>query len=184
MKNLFILLIMLLSSVLYAELITNGDFENSTTGWSWYNVDGAGGRTTMGNPVYGFIINDAGAAGSDPTLYQNIAGLTIGAEYTISGDYRIAHGSYRSDYYAFGVAIDNNLWQYYLNFSGWRSFSETFTATSENLTLVLTGERNGTDTDPMVDNISLVKNELPIPEPGSILLLICGIFYFFKIVKK
>ncbi|NUM33700.1 MAG: PEP-CTERM sorting domain-containing protein [Candidatus Brocadiae bacterium] len=172
---------MCLLSISHAELITNGHFTSNANGWTWVNVDSAGGwRSSGGYPGGGFIINDGGALGSDPTLYQSISGLVIGATYTISGNYILAHGTPVSN--AFGVQIDGNLWQYYVDGS-WRSFSQTFVATSTTGTLYLTGERNGTDTDPMVDNISLVMTT-PVPEPSSILLSILGLCFYFRMRRN
>lgn len=181
MKQIIVFLLLFLLSTLYAELITNGHFTTDANGWSWYNIDSAGGwRSSGGNPGGGFIINDGGAGGSDPTLHQTISGLIIGATYTISGDYKLAHGVPISN--AFGVQIDGHLWQYAIATS-WIHFSESFIAASTSSILYLTGERNGTDTDPIVDNISLVMTS-NVPEPSSILLSIFALVFVFKMRGK
>ncbi len=182
-KNFMIALaiFLLIATAQATNLVTNGTFDSNANGWTFFNVDGNGGyRSTGGNPGGGFIINDAGALGSDPTLQQSITGLIIGETYTVSGDYRMAHGSPASN--AFGVQIDGNLFEFDLTSFSFSSFSETFVATSTSALLVLTGERNGTDTDPMVDNISIVHTSAAVPEPTTFVFM--GIGLLFAIYRK
>ena len=152
------------------EFVANGTFD-ITTAWSWARIDGNGGwRSSGGNPGGYFIINEGGAASTDPTLWQTITGLTIGLQYSVSGDFMMAHGSPATN--AFGVQIGSNLWEYSITTTSWTSFFETFTATTSTVDLILTGERNGTDTDPGVDNISIQNITPPVPEPATLILLV------------
>ena len=179
-KNIYLIFILTIffCSLNATEFVVNGTFD-STSGWSWARIDTNGGwKSSGGNPGGYFIINEGGDYSTDPTLWQTITGLTIGAGYTISGDYMMAHGVARSN--AFGVQIGSNLWEYTLSTSSWAHFSQTFIATATTMNLVLTGERNGTDTDPGVDNISIQMNTPPVPEPATfILLVLSGLLCFF-----
>ena len=106
-----------LGGAVNAQSITNGTFDtfvpsNGTGGgWTTSNVDGGGGhRTTGGNPGSFFILNDAGQAGTDPTISQTITGLTPGLTYTITGDYRAVFATANTGAtQAFGVFTDGTV---------------------------------------------------------------------------
>lgn len=170
-----------------AQSITNGTFDtvvpNNGTGGGWTaaNNDGAGGhRTTGGNPGGFFILNDNGSAGSDPTLSQLVTGFSVGATYNISGNFRTQIiGQTTGAVQAFGVAI-NGVFVFESpglpNDTVWRNFSANFVATSSSMTILLAGERNGTDNDFAVDNIALTTVAAANgPEPGSLLLVGVGL---------
>ena len=57
--------------------------------------------------------------------------------------------------------------------TSWVHFSQTFTATNTTHVIGFAGERNGTDSDPRIDNISL--DVAAVPEPTTLLLLGAGL---------
>ena len=161
-----------------ANLVVNGDFSLPVTtqgenGWTFANLVGySGWQATGGNPGGTFVLNFYGTNNpGPPTVAQTISGLTVGQIYTISGDYAMGNQAITNT--DFGVAIDGNQWYYSIPTvpGQWDSFSETFTASSSTVDLVLTGE-HAHDSDPRVDNISLVGS---VPEPASLLGMAFGL---------
>ena len=183
-----------------ASLITNGTFDtfvpsNGTGGgWTSANIDGAGGhRTTGGNPDAMFILNDGGASSTDPTISQTVPGLTVGAVYLIAGDYANEYGCCGSiTHLSFGVLLDGLP---ILQLTGaptdvFTPFSTTFTATSTSHTIGLAAERNSSDYEAKIDNISLDLAETPpppppsVPEPASALLLSAGLILLVGAARR
>ena len=183
-----------------ASLITNGTFDVSVPsngtggGWTSVNIDGAGGhRTTGGNPDAMFILNDGGASSTDPTISQTVPGLTVGAVYLIAGDYANEYGCCGSiTHLSFGVLLDRLP---ILQLTGaptdvFTAFSTTFTATSTSHTIGLAAERNSSDYEAKIDNISLDLAETPpppppsVPEPASALLLSAGLILLVGAARR
>ena len=55
-------------------------------------------------------------------------------------------------------------------------FFVDFTATSSTHLISFAGERNGSDRDPRIDNITLdLAPSQAVPEPGSLMLLLSGL---------
>ena len=176
----------LVASAAQAAVI-NGNFDtvvpsNGTGGgWTSSTIDGSGGwKSTGGNPPTGpfFVLNDSGQA-TDPTIQQLLTGLTGGATYQVTGDFReVLNSQSTTVTQAFGVAIDG-VFEFEAAGIGsvsWRSFSFDFTAAANSATLSLAGERNGTDVDFGVDNIAIALASPPpvngvVPEPGTAALL-------------
>lgn len=158
------------------NLVVNGDFSVSVPnngtggGWTAANNDFSGGwRSTGGNPGGNYILNDGGSSTSNPYIEQVIS-VVAGTQYTVTGDYSIGN-VIQTGNLDFAVQIDGNLWRYNIPGSAgiFNSFSETFTATSNSVTLRLSGEWAG-DSDPRVDNISLEA----VPEPMTMIALAGG----------
>ena len=178
----------LVASAAQAAVI-NGTFDTSVPsngtggGWTSSNIDSQGGwRSTGGNPSTGpfFILNDAGG-GTDPTILQLLTGLTPGATYHASGDFRVVHNAQATGLVqAFGVAIDG-LFLYEspgLTDTNFHPFGFDFTAPGDgDAELLLAAERNGTDVDFGIDNIAVALVSAPpvnggvVPEPGVLALL-------------
>lgn len=163
----------------HANLVTNGGFDIAVPsvgtggGWTATANDGNGGwRATGGNPGGYFIINAAGQAGFDPSIEQVLNGLTIGETYVVTGDftnrYNCCNASGSAATLSFGVDITPGGLLTQLAYPGsypnWYGFSTSFTATQASHTIRFTAERNGTDTEYAIDNISVL---LRVPEPGS-----------------
>lgn len=174
---------MLLAAPLaHANLITNGTFDvmvptiGTGGGWTTTSNDFNGGwRATGGNTGGYFIINDNGAGASgatDPSIQQLLTGLTIGATYLVAGDFTNrynccgAPGSALS----FGVDITPGGLLTELAYPGsypsWTGFSTSFIATQESHTIRFSAERNGSDIEYAIDNISVMQ----VPEPTSLAL--------------
>ena len=170
--------------------VINGNFDvevpsNGTGGgWTSSNIDSQGGwRSTGGNPDAFFILNDAGS-GTDPTILQMLTGLTPGAEYHVSGDFRVVHNAQSTTTtQAFGAAI-NGVFLFerpgFADFT-WRDIDFDFTAAASSAILSFAAERNGTDVDFGIDNIALALVSAPppvdgvVPEPGTAALLVLGL---------
>lgn len=143
---------------------------NSTGGgWTSFSIDGAGGhRSTGGNPDHFFILNAAGGF-PDPTIEQSVGGFTVGATYSVLGDYRAVYVPQSGGTPGFGVLLDGAP---ILQLGGdgtfnWRPFQIDFVATNTNHLLGFAAERNATDFDYGVDNLRIL---FVIPEPASIAL--------------
>ena len=182
---------LLFGSMLNAGLVTNGTFSLACVGltapnWTAANTDSFGGcRDTGGNPAGSFILNGTGSAATDPSISQVLAGLIVGQVYVITLDYKTEWcGSNLAPTCtgvtltnAAGVSIDNQLFQITLSpDTTWRTFTTNFTYSGGPTTLIVTGERNGTDAAPRVDNIDVNLASAPptgaIPEPGTFALML------------
>ena len=141
------------------ELIVNGGFDYGFFGWSPSNIDPAGGwRSAGGNPDGTFILNDVGGYSTDPTIFQEVSMLIPKMHYQLTG-------AFKRDYVGGCITCPS----FAVDFNGstvftepaygsvdWRNFSVEVVATGTSAGLRLRGEINGTDTDWLVDNISLV----------------------------
>ena len=189
---LFILLLLVIIAVAMqgqaaANLITNGSFDVSVPsngtggGWTSSNIDGSGGwRISGGLPDEMFILNDAGAVSTDPTIQQLVTGLTPGATYRLTGNYAnfwLSYGSLGANTFAVdvdGITLDK---LDYPGPAGWGLFLFDIVAPDSDLSIAFRAEIDGDDTDYMIDNISLVyiSNGDDVPEPSTILLLASGL---------
>ncbi len=143
------------------NLILNGGFDSGVFGWTATTIDPAGGwRSEGGNPGGMFILNDVGAANSDPTLSQTLAQLAPGARYLLSGNFRGANQS-NHPRGAISFAVDLEGVALFTGVASdtvsWRNFAVEFTATSPTVEIRLRGEINGTDNDFAIDNISVER---------------------------
>lgn len=169
-----------------AAAIVNGDFDdvvpsNGTgEGWTSFNIDFNGGwraapQSNVDDFTNFFIINDAGQPGSDPTLQQLVAGLTIGMTYRITGEYERAYAGFGDGVApSFGMEIvELGLLQAYGAPAGGgaATFSIEFTAAATEHLLRLTAERSGDDSSYALDNIAIAA----IPEPAGAALLAFGL---------
>jgi hypothetical protein len=169
-----------LSGAAHANLITNGNFDtfvptNGTGGsWSTYNNDGNGGWRNMAGNSF-FIINDNGKSASDPTIFQELNGLTIGQTYNVTGDFTNFYNCCGNALVlSFGVESSGTLLTELSDpgaYPNWFNFSTSFTATQTSQSVQFTAERNGDDTEYAIDNISVVA----VPEPVTIALLGLGL---------
>jgi len=155
-------------------LLVNGRLDDPVTtspenGWSFANIDGAGGwRSSGGNPGGYFTLNQAGDLNTDPTLSQTVEGLTIGATYTISGEYRSFAAGYGNPQKpdAFAVQVEPQpsdhdsivvlgLPRPSPDAFAWTGFTVDFVASDTSSTISFVGERDGDDSSFDVDNLCL-----------------------------
>jgi len=178
-KSLLFALVLAVPAIGATNLVVNGTFDTSVPnngtggGWTAANNDGAGGwRSTGGNPGGNFILNAAGQTFLNPFIEQTIA-LVVGEQYRVSGE--VAEGNIAAtNNMDFAVEIDGNLWLHNIPIlqTDWQSWTHTFIATSSSATLRLSGEWTA-DSDPRIDNITLVSE--PVPEPATLSVLGLGL---------
>ena len=171
-KNLFLMLLLSIPTFLFcgtsqAQLVTNGTFDTDANGWSWENIDGAGGwRSTGGNPDGNFILNSNGST-TDPTISQLVTGLTPSAQYTLSGDFASVYPSFGNpSATSFGIFADGTLIASYSRPGGegvYGSFSVDISANDSDILLAFKGEMDGDDSSYRIDNISLTLTNAPPP---------------------
>jgi PEP-CTERM motif len=175
--------LMLAAPLAQANLVTNGTFDvfvptiGTGGGWTTTSNDGNGGwRSTGGNTGGYFIINDNGAGANgatDPSIQQLLTGLTIGATYLVTGDFTNRYNCCGVPGSALSFGIDLSpggmLTELYYpgSYPNWYEFSTSFIATQTEHTIRFSAERNGTDVEYAIDNISVVA----VPEPASLALV-------------
>src|SRR6266436_433008 len=143
------------------NLVVNGGFNTSASGWTVTNVSGFGYVAAGGNPPGCFYLaNDSALA--VPTVSQQINSLIPGSLYVVSGDYRSGGKDYASN--SFGVALDGI--SLFLASSPadyhWHSFSFKYAATSSNALLSVSAQLKGTAYPYYIDNIVMQ----PMPSLG------------------
>lgn len=143
------------------NLVLNGSFDSGTIGWSFSNIDGAGGwRPSGGQPDGYFILNDGGSPSTDPAIEQVVEGLQVGAVYRLRGRYK-AESSASSPVGALSFAVDVNgevvITRPAVDTTIWRDFEWTFVAMNNQSSIQLRAEISGTDNDFAIDNIELFK---------------------------
>ena len=164
-RSLFLMTLLSISALTFcgtcqAQLVTNGTFDSDANGWSWENIDGAGGwRSTNGNPGGNFILNSNGNLATDPSISQLVTGLTPSSTYTLSGDFASVYSAYGSpSALSFGIYADGVLIASYSRPGGediYGSFSVDIYANDSDILLSFRGEMDGDDSSYRIDNISL-----------------------------
>jgi hypothetical protein len=111
-------------------------------------------------------------------MTQSISGLAVGTTYTLAWQMQSAYRCCSSSSTpGVGAEIDGHLFEFIVPNSqtDWTDYSETFTYTGASNLLRFTGQRNGTDTDVAIDNVSITANASGVPEPGTYLLVTLGL---------
>jgi len=184
------LAVLLIAAPARANLISDGDFQGLPNGLApggativvndWTFFDAAGVESIGANKVVRLESN--GLASRDPTASQTVAGLTVGADYTLSWDLALrVNFSGSANGPSFGVFLDSQtlanalLLDTYLS-AAFAARSVTFTATASSHTFIFAGELDGrtngagtTDVSYRIDNVSLLATA--VPEPAGLALL-------------
>lgn len=107
---------------------------------------------------------------------QTIPGLITGNLYRISLDVRSARKCCNSATVpGVGVGIDGQQFEFVVtNNQPWTNYLFDFTYGGGSNILVLSSQRNATDSDAEFDNVSLTLQQSAVPEPASALLLPAG----------
>ncbi len=168
-----------------ANLITNGSFDSSAAGWTLLSncgdsrwVSGSAGST--GGVVR---LNECGQSYSDPTAYQTVTGLQVGATYLLQWDLQRDHGGGGGNGTTFGVYLNSQpgnpiyIGEYLDGL--WHTVTASFVAAASSATLYFATELDGrtpgvsytSDVDYYIDNISLVRSGAAVPAPSTLPLV-------------
>jgi hypothetical protein len=156
------------------DLVTNGTFDNGVSGWTLAQADGYYWTGSGGNPGGALILNNS--PGPVPQAAQDIAGLIVGATYEITLDARTNYNCCNSTTVpGAGVGVDGKQFDFFVyNNQAWTHQTFDFTYGGASSILVLSAQRNGTDSDGMFDNVSL-KLVSNVPESGTYAMLLVGL---------
>jgi hypothetical protein len=162
--------LLLLAVPAFAGLVTNGTFDNGCAGW-YYGGYTNFCDTSSGNPNPALVLNDS--PGAVPQATQSISGLTFGQQYTITLDARTWYNCCNDPTVpGAGVAIDGHQFDFLVNNrQPWTNYTFQFTYAGGSNVLVLTSQRNYTDSDAEFDNVDILADGAAVPEPGTWLTL-------------
>ena len=153
MRHLLLTLLLSAGSA-FGGLVTNGTFDNNCADW---NYAGFGNfcDTTGGNPTPALVLNDA--PGPVPLGSQSIAGLVVGDSYEITLDAKTYFNCCNNPVIpGAGVAIDGHQFDFLVtNNQPWITYTFDFTYDGGSDNLVLSSQRNGTDSDAEFDNVDI-----------------------------
>lgn len=147
-----------------ANLVTNGAFNGNPafTAWQIEQVERSTASQLQGGNPGGFIWLNQEEGTTDPALFQQIQGLTIGTQYTINGDYRAGAAAANCQcpgIHVLAIDIDGKetiTFPMPATLNQWIPFTTVFTATSASHQIRFRAEINGTDGDIALDNINVV----------------------------
>jgi hypothetical protein len=171
MKLILFLACILCVNPAFAGLVTNGTFDSNCAGWNFAGFANFC-DTTGGNPTPALVLNDS--PGPVPLGSQLIAGLVLGTSYQITLDAQTFFNCCNDPTTpGAGVAIDGNQFDFLVvNNQPWTTYTFDFTYSGGSNLLVLSSQRNGTDSDAEFDNVDINPlQQSEAPEPGSFLLL-------------
>lgn len=155
-----------------AQLVTNGTFDTGTAGWTISQDDGFTWSSNEGNSGGALILNNG--PGPVPQALQMISGLVVGANYEITLDARTHYNCCNSAVTpGAGVSIDGHQFDFTIqNQQPWTQYKFDFQYTGFSNNLILSAQRNGTDSDGMFDNVSITAS---VPEPETYAMLLAGL---------
>lgn len=155
-----------------AQLVTNGTFDSGISGWSLSQVDGFTWSSNEGNSGGALILNNY--PGPVPQALQTISGLVVGTTYEITLDAKSHYNCCNAAVtQGAGVSIDGHQFDFLVtNNQPWTQYKFDFQYTGVSNSLILSAQRNGTDSDGMFDNVSITAS---VPEPETYAMLLAGL---------
>ena len=176
MKIVLLFALVLCVSPAFAGLVTNGTFDGNCAGWTLASTDSLTCSATEGNPTFALILNNG--PGPVPQASQSIAGLVLGDTYLITLEAKTHYNCCNSTLVpGAGVGIDGQQFDFFiLNNQPWTPYQFSFTYGGGSTTLVLSAQRNGTDSDGQFDNVDInLSKSGAIPEPSTLSILGIGL---------
>jgi hypothetical protein len=177
MKTLRSLALLLFAMPAFAGLVVNGTFDSNCAGWALAQTDGFTCSSTEGNPGFALVLNNG--PGPVPQASQSIAGLQIGDIYQITIDGKTHYNCCNDNTIpGAGVGIDGRQFDFLIvNGQPWTTYTFNFTYGGGSNLLVISAQRNGTDSDGEFDNvdINLIGSAGSAPEPGTLTMLGAGV---------
>jgi hypothetical protein len=194
-----------------SSTVTSDSDRSTLTGWTSSNGNDGGYNfvldssiaTTNASAIWlksnGYSASHDGGNffASDPlyfpgTLSQNVNGLLIGSAYTLTFEYALAQqvgftGENSGDFWqvGFGDAIRNTSLLSIADggFSGWKTATMTFTATStsEVLSFLAKGASPGAPPFMLLDGVSLVS---AVPEPSTWSIVLGGLILIGLLTRR
>ena len=166
------------SATAQVNLVVNGGFDTSASGWTITNVSGGGGYLSSAGDPAGSVLLYNPASPNLPTASQEINSLVPGQLYIVSGDYSGEAQNHTNN--SFGVALDGVfLFQTAAPADKyWHSFDFDYTATSSSALLSLSVLINGPDYAYYIDNIAM--EAIPEPSAWSLIFLGSSLFIFVR----
>jgi hypothetical protein len=163
------------SSAFGSTLVFNGTFDSNCAGWTIANSDGNTCSSTEGNPGFALILNNG--PGVVVTASQTISGLVTGDDYEIVLDAKTHFNCCNSPVTpGAGVGIDGQQFDFLITDNQpWTTYTFDFTYGGGSNTMVLSAQRNGTDSDGEFDNVAINQLTSGAPEPASVVLIGAGI---------
>ncbi len=155
------------SSAAATNFLVNGTFDTAVpdngTGGGWTSATistSYGWNAGWGNPAPAYVLNHTGQVGSDPKIFQTVAGLAPGSKYVIYGDYDLL-GDTGTPNNSFEVRVDGtailSIGPHPADVPGYTGqfaqFSIEFTATATSHQIMFAAECNGSDHHYLVDNL-------------------------------
>jgi hypothetical protein len=154
-----------------ADLVTNGGFETSFSGWTTIaassgSIFGVGGNPHSGNHAAFFAGTTVGSYDQIQQTLATVAGQSYDLTFWLAQNI-LAPGPPNNFQALVGGVLVNNILN--AGLFGYTQFSDTFTATSSSTVLAFRAYDGPSAFS--LDDVSVNPNQAAVPEPGSVMLL-------------